>query len=1053
MALCIALASAVIIGALAAGDSVNATLQRNAAQRLGRITAALKSDRFFRSMLAVDIARETKGHAAPVLSLGATASSSIGRSIAVNAYGVDGRFWACATAPAAVSQLADGEVRINRRAAAMLGVTNGDAIILRIEKPGALPADMPFRSAEDSVIPMTLRVASIAPADVLGDFSLLMGKAAASVFLDIDELGVRTGKAGRANMIVADVPPEAAARAFKKSWRLADADIRSVRYPSARIIELRSERVFIDEVIERAARNADARMAPVIGYFVNGIRYKDRETPYSFAASAHGIASNSIVINRWLADDIHASAGSDVMLSYYAFDAERRLVERSSTFTVSAVIDVNANEENRGLMPDIEGLSDTANCRDWKPGMPVDLKRIRKKDEDYWNRYRGTPKALVSLEAARQMWRNDFGSVTALRFPLQDEQILAARITGTIDPAELGFRFMPVRDAAMKAARGTVDFGQLFLGLGIFIVAAALILAMLIATLAVERRSPETAALRALGFKPARIINMFIIEHAAGIVAGALIGILLGMAYVAIIVYALNSVWYGAVAGTEILISVTVRSIVIGAAVSAAAGIIAMAVVIRRSFSRTIHAAGSSRNVIGKGTYILFAVSGAGLIASLIWGVSGAQRAEAFFSAGTFVLITVLAGLRIIFSIIARDSISPLTVFRLALRQAARKPRASITAAALIACGLFITIAVAANRQDSAADAHKRSSGTGGFSLFIETAIPMAIDLNDAKIQRRIGVSSFSNVSFVPVRVRDGDDASCLNLNRAALPPLYGIHPADFESRGAFTFVGIDSRVAHVVKKQSPWGLLNDTPADGAINGIVDDTVLTWGLAKKLGDVITYQDEHGRPVDVRIVATLASSLLQGGIIVSGRDLAAHFPSSARATMFLVDANAARGEAAQIQEVLSRTLRDYGAAIMTAPDRLMMFSSVEHTYLSIFLSLGAFGLMLGTAGLGIVLLRTLDERRGERALMNAMGFSHRKIIIVNAIEQFFLLTAGVTAGLVSALIAVVPSALSRSLPWTPVLLCVVMVAGAGAIAVIAAVRMSVRPGMIDWLRDE
>ena len=34
----------------------------------------------------------------------------------------------------------------------------------------------------------------------------------------------------------------------------------------------------------------------------------------------------------------------------------------------------------------------------WDPPFPVDLARIRPRDEAYWDAYRGAPKAFVSLE-------------------------------------------------------------------------------------------------------------------------------------------------------------------------------------------------------------------------------------------------------------------------------------------------------------------------------------------------------------------------------------------------------------------------------------------------------------------------------------------------------------------------------------------------------------------------------------------------------------------------------------------------------------------------------
>ena len=75
-------------------------------------------------------------------------------------------------------------------------------------------------------------------------------------------------------------------------------------------------------------------------------------------------------------------------------------------------------------------------------------------------------------------------------------------------------------------------------------------------------------------------------------------------------------------------------------------------------------------------------------------------------------------------------------------------------------------------------------------------------------------------------------------------------------------------------------------------------------------------------------------------------------------------------------------------------RLVEFYSVTNTYLSIFLALGALGLILGTIGLAVILARTILERRREIAVMQAIGFSTNSIFNTLLKEYFTLLFAGV-----------------------------------------------------------
>jgi putative ABC transport system permease protein len=52
----------------------------------------------------------------------------------------------------------------------------------------------------------------------------------------------------------------------------------------------------------------------------------------------------------------------------------------------------------------------------------------------------------------------------------------------------------------------------------------------------------------------------------------------------------------------------------------------------------------------------------------------------------------------------------------------------------------------------------------------------------------------------------------------------------------------------------------------------------------------------------------------------------------------------------ISDELTRGMRDLGWSMEYAPQRLTEFNSVTNTYLSIFMVMGALGLLLGTVGL-------------------------------------------------------------------------------------------------------
>src|SRR6185503_2116830 len=83
---------------------------------------------------------------------------------------------------------------------------------------------------------------------------------------------------------------------------------------------------------------------------------------------------------------------------------------------------------DRDMAPTFPGISDKPTLDDWDPPFPVDLKRVRKIDEQYWEQHRTTPKAFVSLEVGQRLWRTRYGEMTSIRVtPEANRSLEAAR--------------------------------------------------------------------------------------------------------------------------------------------------------------------------------------------------------------------------------------------------------------------------------------------------------------------------------------------------------------------------------------------------------------------------------------------------------------------------------------------------------------------------------------------------------------------------------------------------------------------------------------------------
>ena len=114
--------------------------------------------------------------------------------------------------------------------------------------------------------------------------------------------------------------------------------------------------------------------------------------------------------------DLGARVGDTVELDYFVWKPDGQLHTETSKFQVERIVPVDAGD--RDLTPPYPGITESRSLRDWDPPFPLDLTRIRPRDEEYWNRYRTTPKAFVRLARGRALWGTRFGSLTSLRiFP------------------------------------------------------------------------------------------------------------------------------------------------------------------------------------------------------------------------------------------------------------------------------------------------------------------------------------------------------------------------------------------------------------------------------------------------------------------------------------------------------------------------------------------------------------------------------------------------------------------------------------------------------------
>ena len=999
----------VLLGALFAGDSVKSTLRQIAEQRTGRTTLVLAGgENFFRAQLANDLPGT-----APVLQLRSQVDTPSGRSTGqVNLFGVTPEFWKFAPGNKTPPALDKRSWAINRELARTLDLKPGDSLVIRLGKPGLASRDAPLSGEPEELITIRGTVAEIRGDDAMGRFSLQATQLPApAIFLPIEALAAAIERPNSANLLLFQenlTTHEATAR-IRKSAQLADYGLSLLDVPLSSATEIRTDRIFLPTLIDEKLRALLPPSRPVLTYLSNTIAANGKETPYSMVTGIDptavsfvpdDLAPDQIVLNSWEAEDLAAKPGDTVELRYFTLGNGNQLIEKSSAFRVHSIVPLEGAAADKLWMPDFPGIAEADNSADWTSGLPLDLSRIRDKDETYWDEHRGTPKAFISHDAARTMWSNRWGNATSLR--ISSEQIsipeLETKILNTLTPADAGLLIRDIASESASAASSPVDIASLFLSMSFFLILAAVALTAMLFRFNVEQRNHESGLLAALGIPAKKILRWRLLEGLVVVTIGSALGALLAFAYTRGLLLFLESIWNR---GDDRMFRfhASTASIVFGVIGFILLMMITIWFVTRRQAKRSasLRLESGSEEILRSGKsharWIAPAAVIMGVAALLGSKMIGAQGA--FFLAGFSFLIAGLS----LFRVAGTSRSSPsLTIAHLARLNIARRPTRSLVVVGSLAAGLFLVVSVTAFQKHGAGDWQKRSSPSGGFAFWIETTTPVhrssasdstADILNLTDQRSKLG-------DILPFRIGSGDDASCFNLNSVTRPRLLATDTTVLEQRGSFTIKSTASGI------EPTWKSLRE---GDTIRAFIDETTLMWVLKKKPGDRIDYTDEQGNTFPLEIAGTLTGSVFQGSFIVDEQRYLERFPSTGGYQLFLADTS---NDLTETRNILQRALTDLGATVTTTSERLAAFNSVENTYISIFNVLGGLGVILGAAGLGIVTARNLAERQHEFTQLHQIGIS-RKIIrslIIRETRQFILWAIGI--GLIAALISVLPA---------------------------------------------
>jgi putative ABC transport system permease protein len=171
----------------------------------------------------------------------------------------------------------------------------------------------------------------------------------------------------------------------------------------------------------------------------------------------------------------------------------------------------------------------------------------------------------------------------------------------------------------------------------------------------------------------------------------------------------------------------------------------------------------------------------------------------------------------------------------------------------------------------------------------------------------------------------------------------------------------------------------------------------------KLGDTLFYTSDRGQTVAIQLAGTLPNTIFQGSILIDRQLFSEIWEGTTGSEVFLLKTGESEKET--VKTLLSQALFEYGVRVTTTNDRLKQFNSVTDTYLTIFMTLGGIGLLLGIMSFIIVVRKSLATKRKEIDLYKTIGFPNEKIEQILFKENLIVPLFAIVTGVISSLAGV------------------------------------------------
>jgi putative ABC transport system permease protein len=623
-----------------------------------------------------------------------------------------------------------------------------------------------------------------------------------------------------------------------------------------------------------------------------------------------------------------------------------------------------------------------------------------------------------------------------------------------------GLRVEPVKlDMLDEAEAAGDEFSSLFIAIGSFAIVAGILLLVNIFVMLAEERKSQLGMLRAVGMRRSDLVRAFIIEGSLYAVVASIVGSILGIGVGWAIVSLAAPIFSGAgdfglnlqfaaepasiigglsigllialatIAFTSIRISriniiaairdlqepklarARKRSVVAGILVAALGGaLLAIGLGSAEAWFASIvsvpmiafGAMPLLGRIVGRRTALLISAG-----VSLLWGIFGNTITDGRFYENGEIFAFVVSGVLLVFSAVIllsqshetfESTLRRIAASKLPLRLGlayplARKFRTGLTLG-MYSLVIFTMVFLSSMSTSFNGQVENFTNDErGGFDLAVDASRsnpPTTEELESVEGVDSVAPLFPGQALFQP----DGFDEPQAWPVTGASDQLVEQGPPALEERG--DDFETDAAVWDEMLSNPDSIIISEFFLQG--EGGPPASIIEVGDTMAVVDPVT-----GTETERTVIGTLASdSTFAGGFISeeSARDL---LGERAVASRFYIDASGSEADARALGRALQGDFLANGVEADTFRELVDEQFSIQLQFFNLMQAYLALGLVVGIAGLGVVMVRSVRERRREIGVLRSLGFVSPKVRVAFLLESGFVALEGIVIGTALALV--------------------------------------------------